>query len=75
LQDILKPLNWGYWCNQTVSIKKGALFDHERCLFSVTAVFDDRIEAKALFSVGPTISFHKKNFVIAAIARKQGVDS
>jgi hypothetical protein len=47
-QDILKPQNWGFWINdQTpVSIKKGTIFDHDRQLWEVTAVFEGRIEAK-----------------------------
>ena len=73
-QDILKPLNWGFWDNQTVSIKNGAMFDHERRLYSVTAVFNDYIEATAMFSGNEPIAFHDLNAVIAAIARKQGVD-
>jgi hypothetical protein len=72
-QDILKPLNWGYWINQQVSIKKGSLFDHDRRLFSVTGIFDDRVEAKPLFTGGLAISFHNKEYVMDAIARKQGV--
>ena len=73
-QDILKPLNWGFWDNQTVSIKNGAMFDHERRLYSVTAVFNDYIEATAMFSGNEPIAFHDLNAVIAAIARKQGID-
>jgi hypothetical protein len=29
-QDILKPQKWGFWITETVSIRKGSLFDHER---------------------------------------------
>jgi hypothetical protein len=72
-QDILKPLNWGFWQNQRVSIKKGALFDYEHRLFIVTGVFDDRVEVEPMFTGGVTIAFHNKALVIAVIARKQGV--
>ena len=72
-QDFLTPLNWGFW-DQTVSIKKGAIFDHERRLYSVTTVFDNYIDATAMFSSNEPIAFHDLNAVIAAIARKQGVD-
>ena len=57
-----------------MSIKKGAMFDHEQCLYSVTTVYDDYIEATAMFSGNQPIAFHDLNAVIAAIARKQGVD-
>ena len=74
-QFILKPLSsWGFW-DQTVSIKKWAtMFDHEQRLYSVTMVFDGYIEAPAMFSGNQPIAFHDPNAVIAAIARKQGVD-
>jgi hypothetical protein len=74
-QDILKPQNWGFWINQTVSTKKGALFDHEHQLHSITDVFDDPIEAKALFANGRAVSFHNLDYVKDAIAMKQGVDN
>jgi hypothetical protein len=72
-QDILKPQNWGFWQNQGASIKKGALFDHERRLYIVTDVFDDRVEAKPMFTGGLAVSFYNKNELLALIARKQGV--
>jgi hypothetical protein len=50
LQDILKPQNWGFGNNQSVSIKKGTLFDNEHWLYIVTGVFDDHIEAKPMFT-------------------------
>jgi hypothetical protein len=45
----LKPQNWGFWHNQGVLIKKGALFDHEHRLYIVTGIFDDCVEAKPMF--------------------------
>jgi hypothetical protein len=75
LQDLLKPQHWGFWHNEGgVSIKMGALFDHEHRLYMVSDIFDDRIEAKPMFTDGLAISFYNKNSVIAAIARKQGVE-
>ena len=73
-QDILKPLNWGFWIDEPESIKIGAMFDHERRLCSVAAVFDHCIEATQAFTDNPPIAFHDVNAVINAIARKQGVD-
>ncbi len=74
-QDILKPQNWGFWITEKVSIKKRSLFDHDRQLYVVTGVFDDRIEAKPMFRAGQTICFNDIDYVMAAIASKQGVQS
>ena len=74
-QDILKPQNWGFWINKTVSIKVDAMFDHERRLYSVTNVLDTYITATVMFAPDPqAIAFHDLEYVMAAIARKQGVD-
>jgi hypothetical protein len=73
-QDILKPQNWGFWINRIVSIKKGALFDHDRRLYEVTAVHENHIEAKAMFIEGIAVAFYNLDYVTSAIARKQGVD-
>jgi hypothetical protein len=74
-QDILKPQNWGFWITETVSIKKGSLFDHDRQLYLVTSVFNDRIEARPMFGDAPPISFHDIDYVMAAIETKQGISS
>jgi hypothetical protein len=66
-QDILEPQNWGLWITEKVSIKKGSLFDHDRQLYVVTGVFDNRIEAKPMFRAGQNISFHAIDYVMAAI--------
>jgi hypothetical protein len=73
-QDILKPLNWGFWNIQPESIKQGDMFDHEHRLYSVTAVFANYIEARHAFTDNPPIAFHDLDAVINAIARKQGID-
>jgi hypothetical protein len=80
LKQILQPQNWGYWGpNESASlvhIKIGDLFDHERRLYQVSFVFDNRIEATPLFQVGPPQrhTFHNMDIIRTAIARKQGVD-
>jgi hypothetical protein len=72
----LKPQNWGFWIDQTPSAKKGSLFDHEHQLCSPIAnVFDDQIEAKALFANGLDMAFHNLEHVKDAIVRKQGVEN
>jgi hypothetical protein len=73
-QDILKPQNWGFWSTSTVSVKK-AFFDHDKHLYVVTSVFDDRIKAKPLFMDSLTITFHDTVYVMEAIARKEGLQS
>jgi hypothetical protein len=55
-QDILKPQNWRFWINETVSIKKGSLFNHDRQLYAVTSVFDNCIEEKSPCSGMPHLS-------------------
>jgi hypothetical protein len=74
-QNVLKPQNRGFWITEIVSVKKGSLFDHNSQLYLVTLVFDNCIEAKPIFRDGLTISFYGIDYVMAVIARKQGVQS
>jgi hypothetical protein len=74
-QDILKPKNWGFWITEIVFIKKGSLFNHDRQLYLVMGVFNDHTKAKPMFRDAPPISFHNVDYVMAAIATKQGISS
>jgi hypothetical protein len=50
-------------------------FFHEQRLWVVTAVFEDHVEAKKAFPEGgQASSFYDLRAIIAAIARKEGVD-
>jgi hypothetical protein len=69
------PQKGGFWITERVSMKKGSLSGHGRQLYLVTSVFNNCIEAKPIFRDLPPISFHDIDYVVPAIARKQGIIS
>jgi hypothetical protein len=55
--ELMGSLEANETANETVSIRKHVLFDHEQQLWVVTAVFEDHVEAKKAFPEGGQASF------------------